>query len=226
MHSHGKHSHPHHEPSHSHSHSHVHREKFKTRTGIVVGITAVAMVAEIAFGYLTNSLALLSDGWHMSSHVLAIGMTWIAYYISEKFNFKYGPEKVLALSGYTSAMILLFVAVMMGAEAVERFIKPEKIDFIDAIWVSVIGFVVNGVSAYLLHSEHQHHDHNIRAAYLHVLADTVTSVAAIVSLLVGMYYQIYVLDAISGMATSLIIINWAVRLAWNSGKELVEIFNI
>ncbi len=219
-----KHDHDH---EHGHSdHSHEHIQKFQAKTGMVVAITFVTMLVEISFGYASNSMALLADGWHMSSHVLALGMTWIAYFFAKRFTknsngLSNGSTKLLSLSGYTSAIVLLVVAVMMAAESVERLLSPEKIEFKEAILVSCIGLLVNGVSALLLHDGHEHHDHNIKAAYLHVLADTITSVAAILSLGIGMYFEIYYLDAVSAILSSIIITKWAVSLAWTSGKELV-----
>lgn len=225
--------HHHHHEQHGHSHHHHSNEgeqiqKFQYKTGLVVGITFVTMIAEITFGYMSNSLALLADGWHMSSHVLALGMTWIAYFFAKRFskseNLNNSAAKILSLSGYTSAIVLLVVAVIMAAEGVERLLSPEKIAFKEAIFVSFIGLVVNGLSALLLHDGHQHHDHNIKAAYLHVLADTITSLAAIVSLIIGMYFEIYYLDALSAIVSSVIIIRWAVSLAWTSGRELIGYF--
>lgn len=222
----------HHHHHHHHSH-HDHAEigqigKFQYKTALVVAITFVTMVAEIGFGYASNSLALLADGWHMSSHVLALGMTWFAYFFAKKFSkngdINLSSKKILSLSGYTSAIMLLIIAVIMAAESVERLLNPESIAFKEAILVSIIGLVVNGLSAILLHDGHQHHDHNIKAAYLHVLADTVTSVAAIISLVIGMYFNIVYLDALSAIVSSIIIINWAVSLAWTSGKELIGYF--
>jgi len=188
------------------------------------------MVAEIGFGYASNSLALLADGWHMSSHVLALGMTWFAYFFAKRFtkngDINQSSKKILSLSGYTSAIILLVVAIIMAVEAVDRLMHPERIAFKEAILVSFIGLLVNGVSALLLHDGHQHHDHNIKAAYLHVLADTVTSLAAIVSLVIGMYYNILYLDALSAIVSSIIIVKWAISLAWTSGKELIGYFRV
>jgi len=202
--------------------------KFQYKTALVVGITFVTMVAEIGFGYVSNSLALLADGWHMSSHVLALSMTWLAYFFAKRFSktsdVNQSGKKILSLSGYTSAIILLVVAVIMAVESVERLLHPEQIAFREAILVSFVGLLVNGVSALLLHEGHEHHDHNIKAAYLHVLADTVTSVAAIVSLGIGMFYNILYLDALSAIVSSIIIGKWAFSLAWTSGKELIGYF--
>ncbi|MFN0049599.1 MAG: cation diffusion facilitator family transporter [Cytophagales bacterium] len=222
---------PIHDHSHSHDHSHENTTqigKFQYKTALVVAITFVTMVAEIGFGYASNSLALLADGWHMSSHVLALGMTWFAYFLAKKFSkqgdINQSSKKILSLSGYTSAIILLVVAVIMAVESFDRLLNPERIAFKEAIFVSIIGLIVNGLSAFLLHDGHQHHDHNIKAAYLHVLADTITSLAAIISLGIGMYFNILYLDALSAIVSSIIIANWAISLAWTSGKELIGYF--
>ena len=216
------------EHSHNHDHSHVHdhSDLHERKTRLVVFLTFITMLLEIAFGYITNSMALLADGWHMSSHVFAIGLTWIAYIIARKYSesarFNFPKRKILALAGFTSAIVLQIMAVIMAIESVRRLISPLPIDFKDAIFVAVIGLIVNGISALLLRHDHNHGDHNIRSAYLHVLADGLTSITAIIALLGGMYYNLYSLDAISGILSSILISKWAVELITNSGKELIE----
>jgi cation diffusion facilitator family transporter len=215
--------HSHHD-SHAHAHSHKHTHEKKTR--IVVYLTAVTMVAEIVFGYYTNSMALLADGWHMSSHALALGLSWVAYVLSRRHhdnpNFRQGTNKILALSGYTSALFLQVIAIWMAIVSVERFFNPVPIKFQEAIFVAVIGLLVNGLSAVVLHHKEEHSDHNIRSAYLHVLADGLTSVTAIIALTAGMYWKLYALDPLSGIISSLIITRWAIGLAINSGKDLLD----
>ena len=217
---HHNHLHDHH--NHVHDHTRLHERK----TRLVVLLTFVTMLLEITFGYITNSMALLADGWHMSSHVFAIGLTWIAYIISRKYSesahFNFSKDKILALAGFTSAIVLQIMAVIMAIESVRRLINPLQINFRDAIFVAVIGLIVNGVSAVTLHHELEHSDHNIRSAYLHVLADGLTSITAIIALLGGMYYNLYSLDAISGILCSFVITKWAIDLIRNSGKELIE----
>lgn len=184
------------------------------------------MLAEIFFGYVTRSMALLADGFHMASHFGALSLSWVAYYYtrkhSENKNFKSGSQKILALSGYTSAIILLVIAVIMAYECVKRFIHPVEIKFGEAILVVSIGLIVNGMSAFILHHKEEHGDHNLRAAYLHVLADTLTSVTAIVALTAGMFWNFYSLDAVSGIFSSFIITKWALDLSRASGKELLD----
>ena len=189
-------------------------------------LTAVTMVAEIGFGYYTNSMALLADGWHMSSHVLAIGLTWFAYALvrrnQDNPRFTAGTGKILALSGYTSAILLEIIAIWMAIESVARFLKPQEIKFGEAIVVAVVGLIVNAVSAVVLHHKQEQSDHNIRAAYLHVIADGLTSLTAIAALTAGWIWQIYSLDALSGVICSLIITKWAFDLARNSGRDLLD----
>jgi cation diffusion facilitator family transporter len=206
-----------------HSHKHEHSTKWVTMFSFAM------MVVEIIVGYMTNSMALLADGWHMASHVFAIGLAWIAYRLTHKHkdnvNFKGGSHKILSLSGYTSAVVLMIVALLMAIESVQRITHPQNIQYKEAIIVAIIGLVVNGVSAFMLHHEDEHGDHNIRAAYLHVLADMITSVLAIGALSAGMFWNIISLDAVCGIISSLVIIKWAVGLIKDSGKELLDYKN-
>jgi cation diffusion facilitator family transporter len=197
---------------------------FERRTRVIVILTAVTMVVEIGFGYYTNSMALLADGWHMGSHVFALGLTWIAYVISRKVaassTISLDHDKFLALSGFTSALVLLIFAFFVGWESVARFLDPKPIMYLEAVVVAVLGLVVNMVSAWYLHHDHQHHDHNIRAAYLHVLADGLTSLAAIVALTGGMLFGLPALDSVGGIICSLVIVKWSLSLMGSSGKTL------
>lgn len=222
------HNHDHHHTAavHSHTHEHDHSVIHENKTRIVVILTSVTMVIEITFGYWTNSMALLADGYHMSSHVLALGLSWLAYFLARKYSdtekFSFRREKLLALSGFTSAIILQVIAVVMAVESFQRLIDPLPIKFTEAIFVAAIGLVVNALSAVFLHHDHAHTDHNIRSAYLHVLADGLTSVTAIIALTAGMYYNLYSLDAISGLISSIVITRWAIQLIKGSGKTLIE----
>lgn len=143
-------------------------KKNESRTMWVVALTAVTMIIEIIFGLTTRSMALLADGIHMGSHVLAIGLSWVAYIIvrrvSRSDKFKGSSDKILSLSGYTSGLLLLVFAIVIIAEAVQRFMNPVDIVYKEAILVAIIGLVVNILSAVLLHHDHEHTDHNIRAA--------------------------------------------------------------
>ena len=202
-----------------------HEHKNETRTKLVVLITAVTMVLEIAFGYWTNSMALLADGWHMATHVFALALTWFAYIVVRKYSntqkYTFDGKKLLSLSGFTSAIALLSVAVFVSIESVSRLFNPLEIQFREAIIVSVVGLVVNLLCAFFLHGEHDD-DHNIRSAYLHVLADAVTSIAAIVALTIGIIWKIYWLDCVIGIVGAIVITKWALSLMWSAGKDLVD----
>lgn len=201
-------------------------EKNKRRTGWVVILTAVTMVIEIIAGWLTGSMALLADGIHMGSHVLAIGLSWTAYVIVQKLSanpsFTGSKEKVLTLSGYTSGLILLIFAGMIVAGAIGRFINPRVIEYREAIMIAFIGLGVNILSAFLLHHDHEEKDNNIRAAYLHVLADAVTSLAAIAGLLTAMIWGLPYVDAVAALISSAVIVKWSLGLLKDSGRELIS----
>jgi cation diffusion facilitator family transporter len=214
----------HHEHTHEHSHSHTHTNEIKTRW--VVYLTAGMMVLEIGFGFYTNSMALLADGFHMSTHAFALGLAWLAYVMSRKYSnhtkFSFSGDKLLSLSGYSSALFLLVIAVLMAVESVNRLLNPLVIKFGEAIFVATIGLFVNVLSAVILRHDEHHSDHNIRAAYLHVIADGLTSITAIIALVGGMIWNIYSLDAISGILSSIIITKWSIDLIRNSGKDLID----
>ena len=201
--------------------------KYEKRTMWVVILTAVTMVVEIIFGLTTKSMALLADGIHMGSHVLAIGLSWIAYVIVRKVSrgkkFSGNSDKILSLSGYSSGLMLLIFAVVILVEAAERFYNPVAIVYKEAILVATIGLMVNIASAFLLQHDHQHSDHNIRAAYLHVLADALTSVSAILGLTAAMIWNIPFIDTIAAIISSFVIIKWSIGLLKNSGKVLLDI---
>ena len=226
------HSHDHAPHAHPHSHSHGHSHDFdpsdlhESKTRIVVFITAFTMVLEIIFGYYTHSMALIAEGWHMTTHVFAIGLTWIAYVTARKYaeteHYSFKKAKLLSLSGYTSAIILLFVAGYVMFESIERIFQTGEIMYNQAIMVAIIGLVVNVISAFFLHHDHEHTDTNIRAAYIHVLADGITSLTAIVALVLGKFLHLSWVDALSGIIGSIVIASWSFNLIRNSGKELVE----
>lgn len=208
---------------------HNHHHSNEKRTMLVVFITILTMVTEIIVGVKSNSMALLADGIHMGSHVLAIGLSWVAYIFVRKLGdsseFSGDKNKILSLSGYSSGLILLVFAVYIIIEAVQRFVSPNEISFKEAIIVAVIGLVVNLGCALLLKHDHEHDDHNIRSAYLHVLADALTSIAAIVGLLAASYFKILWIDAVVAIISSMVIIKWSVGLLKDSGKTLLDIKN-
>ncbi|HCT29915.1 MAG TPA: cation transporter [Bacteroidales bacterium] len=199
----------------------------ETKTLIVVIITAIAMTVEIFFGLITKSMALLADGIHMGSHVLAIGLSWLAYVFVRKVNkketFNGNSSKILSLSGYTSGLLLLIFAIVILVQAIERFYNPVSINYSDAIIVAIIGLLINIASAAILHHDHSQTDLNIRAAYIHVIADALTSVSAIIGLAAAKIWNISYLDTIAAMLSSFVIIKWSVGLLKDTGKSLLDI---
>lgn len=204
-----------------------HRNDFESKTRWVVYITAIVMVVEIYFGLRTGSMALLADGIHMGSHVLALGLSWLAYFmvrkLSGKENFKGDTSKILSLAGYSSGLMLLIFSFVLMWEAVHRLYNPVEINFVEALIVAVVGFFVNILSAFILKHDHHHSDNNIRAAYLHVIADALTSFTAIVGLTAAMIWNIIWLDTLGAILSSLVIIRWSVILLKDSGKDLLNL---
>jgi cation diffusion facilitator family transporter len=193
----------------------------------VVLLTAITMLVEIFYGLTTNSMALLADGIHMGSHVFAIGLSWLAYIavrkLAAKDSFTGNSSKILSLSGYSSGLILLLFAVFILIEAFERFYVPQNIAYNEAIIVAIIGLIVNLISAVLLHHKHDDSDHNIKAAYLHVLADALTSISAIAGLVAARTWDIPFIDPLVAIVSSAVIIKWSVGLLKSSGKVLIDI---
>lgn len=203
------------------------KHQFENKTLWVVLLTAITMFVEIFYGLSTKSMALLADGIHMGSHVLAIGLSWLAYVIvrkvTHKKTFKGNSDKILSLSGYSSGLMLLIFAIVIMVEAIQRFFNPVDIIYQEAILVASIGLIVNIASAFLLHHDHEHSDHNIRAAYLHVIADTLTSLSAILGLIAAMVWDIPFVDTIAAVISSLVIIKWSIGLLKGSGSALLDI---
>ncbi len=201
-------------------------KKKEAKTLWVVLLSAVTMIVEIVFGITTNSMALLADGIHMGSHVLAIGLSWLAYVLvrrtSKSDKFKGNSDKILSLSGYSSGLMLLIFSIVIMFEAVTRLISPVEIVYNEAIMVACIGLMVNIVSAFLLHHKHEDSDHNIRAAYIHVIADALTSLSAIVGLIAAMIWDIPFVDTIAAIISSLVIIKWSIGLLKDSGSVLLD----
>ena len=202
-------------------------------------LTAVMMVVEIAGGWWFNSMAVLADGWHMSSHALALGLSAFAYAFARNhagnLRYAFGTWKVEVLAGYSSAMFLLGIAVLMTYQSIERLIAPTAIHYDEAIAIAVVGLLVNLICAWWLRGEHQHghdqrpeHGHahhqdlNVRAAYVHVLADAATSVLAIFALLGGRLFGAAWLDPAMGIAGAALIAAWAWRLLRDSGRVLLD----
>jgi cation diffusion facilitator family transporter len=230
------------------SQHHVHVHVFDTsnpvaerRTRQVMWLTLVMMVVEIAAGTILGSMALLADGWHMSSHALALGVSAFAYSLARRHShdprFAFGTWKIEVLGGYTSAVFLLGVAAYMGIESVTRLLHPASIRFDEAIPVAILGLGVNVLSAWLLAGGHDHghahgHDHhghghahqdlNLRSAYLHVVADAATSVLAILALVGGKYLGAHWLDPVMGIVGTVLVGRWAIGLLRDTGRVLLD----
>jgi len=216
----------------------VNNNAAERRTQYVLILTAITMVAEIVAGTIFGSMALLADGWHMGTHVAAFLITIFAYRYAKKHEnspeFSFGTGKVGVLGGFASAVSLGVVALMMFAESIQRLLEPQAISFNAAIAVAVIGLLVNIVSALILKDDHHHehghhdhehhhnHDHNLQAAYMHVLADALTSVLAIIALLLGKYFGWSFLDPLMGIIGSIIITRWAYALVKQTSPILLD----
>ncbi len=211
---------------------HVSSPTGERRTLWVILLTGIVMQVEIVAGLYTNSMSLLADGWHMSTHLAALTITVIAYRIARRREndrrYTFGPGKVGVLGAYTSAVFLGLIAILMAGESVHRFINPRPIEFDWAILVAVVGLIVNLVSAALLghkpHDPHheQHHDHNLKAAYLHVLADALTSLTAIVALVTGKYMGWTWMDPLMGVIGAVVICVWAYGLMRDTSGILLD----
>ncbi|HEY8888406.1 MAG TPA: CDF family Co(II)/Ni(II) efflux transporter DmeF [Gallionella sp.] len=206
----------------------------------VAVLTAVMMVVEIFGGWYYNSMALLADGWHMSSHTVALGLSVFAYVYARKYahdpRFSFGTWKIEVLGGYTSAIFLVMVAGLMIFQSVERLISPSPIHYDQAIAIAIVGLLVNLVSAWLLkdghhhehshghddHAQHGHHDLNLRSAYMHVLADAATSVLAIIALFGGKLWGASWLDPVMGLVGAVLVSVWAYGLLRDTGRVLLD----
>ncbi|MCU4676521.1 CDF family Co(II)/Ni(II) efflux transporter DmeF [Catenovulum sp. 2E275] len=246
-------SQPHHSPNESincihQSHFHQDHDKQGKKVWLVLILTLVTMVVEIGVGLWSGSMALLADGWHMSTHAAAFTITLFTYWYANKHKsnqaFSFGTGKVTALGGFASAIGLAIVALLMAAESIERIINPNAIHFNEAIGVAIIGLLVNIASVFILHDDHHHHDahshqhghndhhhehshhhghdHNLKAAYFHVLADALTSILAILALLAGKYFNIIWMDAVMGIIGGLIILKWAYNLVCQTSETLLD----
>jgi len=221
------------------------------QTWAVVILTGLTMLVEIIAGYWFNSMALLADGWHMASHMVAIGLAALAYLLARRYaadqRFAFGTWKIEVLAGFTSALLLVVVALFMIGESLSRLWSPVAIGFDAALMVAVIGLLVNLLSAWLLREQHDHghghghghgehaHDHshehehasggkdlNRHAAFIHVLTDALTSVAAIIALLGGKFFGWGWLDPVMGIVGALVILVWARGLLRDTAKALLD----
>ena len=206
------------------------------KTKQVILLTLTMMIVEIAAGVQFGSMALLADGWHMGTHAAALGITALAYYYARRHadnpKYTFGTGKVGVLGGFTSAVILAGVALLMAVESFERLLSPRPIRFDEAIIVAVTGLIVNLVSAYILRDRrhahdrtvghHHHHDYNLKAAYLHVMADALTSVLAIIALITGKALGWIWMDPIMGVVGAAVIMRWSYGLLRDTGKILLD----
>jgi len=223
---------------HSHDFA-VKNTKGERRTQYVLILTAVTMIVEIIAGSVYGSMALLADGWHMGTHVAAFMITIFAYRYARKHAenpaFAFGTGKVSVLGGFASAIALAVVALIMLVESLHRIIDPQLIHFNEAIAVASLGLFINIVSAFLLKDDHHHHhdehgdghhhhhqDHNLKAAYMHVLADALTSLLAIIALVSGKYFGWNWLDPVMGIVGAVIITRWSYGLLKQTSPILLD----
>ncbi len=234
---------------HEHVYLGANHDRNTRRTLWVVALTAVMMVAEIAAGYLTGSMALLADGFHMATHTGALAIAAFAYLFARRHahdaRFSFGTGKVGDLAGFASALVLAVIAIGIGGESVWRLANPSPVEFGDAIVIAVIGLIVNIASAMLLMESHDHghhhhhaheahndahehghhhdgHDNNLRSAYVHVVADALTSVLAIAALVAGLYLGWTWLDPLMGVAGAVVIARWSYSLLRSSASMLLD----
>ena len=204
---------------------------------MVIIITVFMMIIEIGAGHLFGSMALLADGWHMGTHAAALLITVFAYIYARRHadnpKYSFSTGKVGVLGGFASAVVLGVIALLMGGESLIRLFSPVSIRFNEAIGVAVLGLAVNMVCAYLLHAKqnhghdhghcsHHHHDHNLRAAYLHVLADALTSFLAIFALLTGKHFGWVWMDPGMGLVGAVVITRWSYALLRDTSRILLD----
>jgi len=226
------------ELNHSHAFGQDRRRPGERRTLLVIAVTAAMMVVEIATGILFGSMALLADGLHMASHAAALSINAFAYVYARRHahddRFSFGTGKVNALGGFSGAVLLAVFAVMMAAESVVRLVNPVAIAFNQAIFVAAVGLVVNGLCMVILdhkddhhhHHDHDHHvhhhDHNLRSAYLHVLADALTSFLAIFALLAAKYFGLIWMDPLMGIVGAVMVSRWSMGLLATTSHVLLD----
>jgi cation diffusion facilitator family transporter len=221
---------------HRHAFLGARHDRHERRTWFVVALTALMMVAEIVGGWWFGSMALVADGWHMSTHAGALAIAGFAYWFARKHahdpRFTFGTGKLGELAAFASAIILAVVALIIGYESLQRLFGPIPIHFNEAIAIAVIGLAVNLVSAWLLREDHDHdhqenhhhghHDTNLRAAYVHVLADALTSVLAIVALLAARYFGWLWIDPAVGIIGATVVASWSIGLIRSAGMTLLD----
>ena len=226
-----------------HSHDFTHDfSRAERRTRVVIAITIAMMLLEITAGVISHSMALLADGWHMSTHAIAFVMAALAYHFTRRHasdaRFSFGTGKIGVLGGFSSAIVLAIIALAMAGESVHRLFSPLTIHFYEAIGIAALGLCVNLICAFLLkddpHHRHSHgggaesrhvhhHDLNLRAAYIHVLADAFTSILAISALTSGKFFGWAWLDPVVGIVGSGVVFSWAYSLLRDTGVVLLDV---
>ena len=210
----------------------------ENRTLIVIILTLITMAAEIVIGYITNSMALFADGCHMGTHAIALGITFFTYILIRQLQFSdkfaFGTGKFNTLAGFTSSILLGITGIAIIFESIDRIFHPLSISFNEAIVVAIIGLIINSLCAFIMggHHHHQHHhhhheheDYNFKSAYMHILADAMTSVFAIIALFAGKYFGLSVLDPIVGFIGGTVICIWAYNLIKGCGSILLDMEN-
>jgi len=210
------------------------------RTRRVVVLTGAMMIIEIVAGFFFHSMALMADGWHMGTHVAAFALAAVAYSYGRRHakdaRFTFGTGKVGVLGAFTSAIVLSIIALLIAADSIHRLLVPQTIHFREAIVIAVVGLVVNLLSAFMLKDDHHHHhghdhghshshDHhdlNLKAAYIHVLADTFTALGAVFALTAGYFLKWVWLDPAMGLVGTVVILSWAWTLLRDSGSILLD----
>ena len=213
---------------------HIHEitNENEKKTLFVIIFTVIAMIAEVVYGYITHSMALLADGCHMGTHALALGLTYTAYVLIRKFKdspyFPNGTDKIGVLTAYTSSIFLGITGFWIIFEAVQRLVEPVKIQFNEALLVAIIGLVVNAVCIWIMEKSHNdeheeaQEDYNFKSAYYHILADILTSILAIAALVAGMYFNFIWLDSIVGVLGGILILKWAGGLIKDTVVVLID----
>ena len=227
--------------THEHSFGQEQVKAGERRTRLVIALTGTMMIVEIAAGLAYGSMALLADGMHMASHAAALTISAAAYLYARKnardHRFSFGTGKVNSLAGYTSAILLALFALSMAWQSIVRFFNPQPISFNQAILVAVVGLIVNLMSVLILntsgahshseehahsHHDHTHSDHNLRAAYLHVLADALTSIFAILALFSGKYLGLVWMDPLMGLVGAVLVGRWSIGLIRTTSRVLLD----
>ena len=213
---------------HCHEHHHHLNNTNEKKTLAVIVFTVITMFAEIIFGYITNSMALLADGLHMGTHALALSIAYGAYIfirkIQNKKHHEEVSEKASSLAGFTSSLFLMLTGFWLIYESLERLISPLNISFNEAILVAIIGLIVNLICVFIMENkEAKDTDYNYKAAYLHILTDAMTSVFAIIALIAGKYFGLSFLDPVMGFVGAFLIMRWSITLIKKTGYVLLDL---